>query len=256
MKFASLGSGSSGNATVVASEETCLLIDCGFGVRDTGERLARLGLGFENLDAILVTHEHSDHSKGVAALARKHAIPVYMTQGTWLARDYGNIPRLHLVKNYEAFSVGTIGVQPVAVPHDAREPAQFVFSNKTFRLGILTDLGSITPHVLAAYRDCDALLIEANHDLDMLWNGPYPPSLKSRVASDWGHLNNKQTADLLELIYTTRLQQIVIGHISRKNNSVETVKRTLEECCKLADLSEAIYACQDEGFSWLELSTV
>lgn len=253
LKFASLGSGSSGNATLVANESTCLLVDCGFGIRDTQQRLARLGLDLDAIDAILVTHEHSDHAKGAAPLARRLGVPLYMTQGTWLARDYGDVPDLQLVKNYQLFSVGEIEVQPVAVPHDAREPAQFVFRCGSLRLGILTDLGCVTSHVQQAFSACDALLLEANHDLDMLWNGPYPPSLKERVASDWGHLNNLQTADLLDLLYSARLQKVVIGHISRKNNSVDLVRQALHARCQLADPGQIIYACQDEGFDWVLL---
>lgn len=237
----------------MANADTCLIVDCGFGVRDTEQRLSRLGLGLDVIDAILVTHEHGDHAKGVGPLARKLGVPVYMTQGTWLARDYGKVSNLHLVKNYQSFQIAEIDVQPVAVPHDAREPAQFVFSCGDTRLGVLTDLGSITLHVLEAFRSCDGLLIEANHDLNMLWNGPYPPSLKERVASDWGHLNNKQTADLLDQVYSNRLKKIVIGHISQKNNNVDVVKHSLKTNCQLAELQDVIYACQDEGFDWVKL---
>lgn len=256
LKFASLGSGSSGNATLVANEETCLLIDCGFSVRETEQRMERLGLDVTCINAILVTHEHSDHAKGVAPLARKLQVPIYMTLGTWLARDYGALPGLQIVKNYQPFMVGAIEVKPVAVPHDAREPAQYVFTYRSRKLGVLTDLGSITAHVKEAFVDCDALLLEANHDLDMLWNGPYPPSLKERVASDWGHLNNVQTATLLDLLYSSRLQKIVIGHISRKNNTVEAVRQTLTTSCKQAKLEGLIYACQDEGFDWILLDNI
>ncbi|HET9054525.1 MAG TPA: MBL fold metallo-hydrolase, partial [Cyclobacteriaceae bacterium] len=137
--------------------------------------------------------------------------------------------------------------------HDAREPAQYVFTCGSLRLGVLTDLGSITAHVQQAFNACDALLLEANHDLDMLWNGPYPPSLKERVASDWGHLNNRQTAELLELLHSSRLKKVVIGHISRKNNTVDVVRQTLGATCRLTNLDELVYACQDEGFDWIFL---
>jgi len=253
VRFASLGSGSSGNASLVASEEAVLLVDCGFGIRDTVRRLERLDISPEDITAILVTHEHGDHFKGVAPLARKFNLPVYLTPGTLLAREVGKIPQTHFIRNYAPFTIADIQVEPVAVPHDAREPAQFVFKCQGLKLGVLTDLGSVTPHVVAAYNGCHGLLVEANHDLDMLWNGPYPPSLKSRVASDWGHLNNVQTAELLELLHFNGLQQLVVGHISKKNNSVEAVKTSLARHCQLSNPDSAIYACQDEGFSWLEL---
>ncbi len=215
--------------------------------------MIRLNIDVGAIDAIVVTHEHGDHAKGVAALSRKYHIPVYMTQGTWLAKEFGELPEINLLKNYENFSVGDIEVQPVAVPHDAREPAQYVFASAGLRLGVLTDLGSVTPHVIAAFKECDALLLEANHDVDMLWNGPYPPALKTRVASDWGHLNNKQAAELLDQIYSERLQKIVVGHISQKNNTRDLARKTLLENCQIAKLENAVFACQEEGFDWLEI---
>lgn len=253
MKFASLGSGSSGNATLIASENTILMLDCGFGLRETEKRLARLGISADKLSAILVTHEHSDHIKGVAPLARKYGIPVHMTAGTFVAKNYGRIPSINLIKNYAQFAVGDLNVIPVAVPHDAREPAQFVIHGGGVRLGVLTDLGCITPHIVEAYQSCEGLFIEANHDLEMLWQGAYPPSLKSRVASDWGHLNNRQAAELIDLVYSRVTQKLVLGHISRKNNSVAAVKASLKQYCRVVATEDLIYACQDTGFDWLEL---
>lgn len=253
MRFASLGSGSGGNATLICCGDTRILLDCGFGVRETQRRLTRLGLSVEALDAVVVTHEHSDHVKGVGALARKFRMPVYMTEGTYVSRHYGEIPHLHLIRNYQAFTVGSVQVQPVAVPHDAREPAQYIFESSSRRLGVLTDLGSITPHVAEAYAECDGLLLEANHDPVMLANGPYPPHLKARVASAWGHLSNSQAAGLLQQVQKERLQHLVVGHISRKNNSVAQAALALQD--KVADLSERIhYACQDDGFDWLQIN--
>lgn len=252
IRFASLGSGSSGNATLVSHEQTHILLDCGFSLKETQRRMARLGLSLTELDAVIVTHEHSDHLKGVPALARKYELPVYMTPGTYHSRELGRIPHLQLIHNYQAFQIGQLQVQPVAVPHDAREPAQYVFRSPTRTLGILTDLGSVTTHVLAAYEGCDGLLVEANHDRLMLASGPYPPSLKSRVASPWGHLSNEQTAALLQQMDTSRLSHLVIGHISRKNNSLELARRALAVVGK--PLGQVCYACQDEGFDWIELA--
>lgn len=251
MKFASLGSGSSGNATLVSDGIDTLLVDCGFTIKETVSRLARLNLKPEDISAILVTHEHSDHMKGVGPLARKFSLPVYMTQGTHVSRDYGRLPEINIIHNYQDFSIGQIQISPVAVPHDAREPSQFVLSAGGISLGILTDLGSITPHVTEAYSECDGLLIEANHDLDMLARGPYPQSLKSRVASNWGHLNNMQTRHFLESIDLSHVQHIVIGHISSKNNSVDVVQSEISDV--LAASPSVHYALQDSGFDWLEL---
>lgn len=255
LKFASLGSGSAGNATVIASGDTVALVDCGFGIKETERRLQRLELDAKQITAILVTHEHSDHIKGVAPLARKYKMPVYMTRGTHLARDYGTIPNLHLIEQYQSFRVGKLQVNPVAVPHDAREPAQYVIRVEGEGvLGVLTDLGYVTPHVIEAYTECDALLVEANHDLDMLARGPYPYSLRQRVASNWGHLNNLQTASLLDQLPLSNLQHLVVGHISQKNNTVELAAKTINKILPAALRESVLYASQDTGFGWLELS--
>lgn len=252
MKFASLGSGSSGNATLIQNGDTLIMLDCGFAIKEVERRIAKLGCSADQINAILVTHEHTDHAKGVAPLARKYKIPVYMTEGTWACKDYGKLPELNVIRNYQSFQIDDILIEPIVVPHDAREPAQFVLSNaQGVRLGVLTDLGSVTPHIEKAYQNCDGLLVEANHDLEMLANGPYPPSLKSRVASHWGHLNNLQTAQLLEHFPIESLQHIVVGHISQKNNSLDCVKSALEEIIPRA--KSIHFACQDEGFDWLAL---
>lgn len=251
IRFASLGSGSSGNATLVSHGQTYILIDCGFSLKEAQRRIERLGLCLSRLAAVLVTHEHGDHLRGVPALARKYHIPIYMTPGTYYSRDLGRIPELRLIHNYQAFTVGCVQVQPVAVPHDAREPAQFIFRQGDFALGILTDLGSVTTHVLDAYDGCGALLLEANHDRQMLAMGPYPVSLKNRVASAWGHLSNEQAVALLQQMDTSRLQHLVVGHISRKNNTLDLAQRALSTVDK--PLGKIHYACQDEGFDWIEL---
>jgi len=252
LKFASLGSGSSGNATLISDGDTMLLVDCGFAVKETERRMARIHVTPQELSAIVVTHEHADHVKGVAPLARRYDIPVYMTEGTLASRDFGRLPRLYLIKNYASFAIGKIHVTPVVVPHDAREPAQYVFeADHGIRLGVLTDLGSITPHVIEAYKNCHGLVVEANHDLDMLAAGPYPPALKSRVAGQWGHLNNMQTAEFLASCDLPNIQQLVVGHISEKNNTVEQVKFELQDIIQRANSIH--FACQEHGFDWLQL---
>lgn len=253
MQFASLGSGSSGNATLIKTADTLIMLDCGFTVKETERRMARLGVCAENLSAIVVTHEHQDHAKGVAPLSRRYDIPVFMTEGTLASRDFGRLPTLNLIQNYASFTLGAVNVTPVVVPHDAREPAQFVFENiDGVRLGVLTDLGSITPHVSKAFSRCHGLLVEANHDLEMLATGPYPPSLKARVSGHWGHLNNGQIAKFLAEYHLDLVQEIVVGHISRQNNSIECVKDALKDI--IARARSIRFACQDEGFDWLTLS--
>lgn len=251
MRFASLGSGSRGNATLVAWDRGVLLLDCGFSVRETELRLARLDMAPEQLSAILVTHEHSDHIKGVAALARKYQLPVYMTPGTYHSRDLGTLPHLGLIHAYAPFVLDGLQVTPVAVPHDAREPAQFVFEWRGLRLGVLTDLGSITPHVEACYQNCDAMILESNHDPAMLASGQYPPALKRRVGGQWGHLSNEQAAGFLQRLDCVRMRHLVMAHISQKNNSLDLARTVLEPVT--AGVKQVTYACQERGFGWLSL---
>lgn len=251
MRFSSLGSGSKGNATVVHHGDTFLLIDCGFSVKETEKRLSVRGLLASDLSGIVVTHEHSDHIRGVLSLAKKHQLPVLMTAGTRKSlKSEVNID-LSLIESDVSFSFGDLIVTPVSVAHDAREPVQFVLKGGEMILGVLTDLGSVTPHVLESYHFCHGLLVECNHDSGMLAAGPYPPSLKHRVGGDWGHLNNEQTKYLLQNIQTKQLQQLVIGHISQKNNSLDLVKTIMSE----VDIHgpEVHYACQEAGFPWVEL---
>ena len=249
LRFASLGSGSRGNCTVVEWPQGALLIDCGFSVRETDQRLARLGKTGTEITAVLVTHEHSDHIKGVAALCRRYRIPVYMTPGTFHSRDLGELPELNLIQAYAPFNINGLRVTPVAVPHDAREPSQFVFEYDGLRLGILTDLGSITPQVEASYQGCDAIVLEANHDPVMLASGPYPYSLTQGVGGLGGHLSNQQAAGFLQRLDCQRLQHLVVAHISQKNNSVDVARATLAPV--IQEIRQVTYACQDQGFGWL-----
>jgi phosphoribosyl 1,2-cyclic phosphodiesterase len=252
LRFASLGSGSRGNSTLLEWEAGTLLIDCGFSVKETNQRLERLGKRAEDIAAILVTHEHTDHIKGVATMARRYGVPVYMTPGTWHSRDMGELPDLRLIEAYTPFELEGLQVTPVAVPHDAREPTQFVFEYAGLRLGVLTDLGSITAHVEAHYQDLDAMVLEANHDPFMLASGPYPPSLKQRVGGLWGHLSNQQAAGFLQRLDRTRLQHLVVAHISQQNNSLELAQATLAPVT--AEVKQVTFACQNQGFDWLSVS--
>ena len=256
MRFASLGSGSKGNATLVEVDDTCVLVDCGFSMRETIKRLHDLQRTPQQLSAIVVTHEHGDHIKGVLPLARKYQLPVYMTAGTAKAAGAkstaAELPEIHIISDGNCFQLGALQVQPVAVPHDAREPVQFLFRSTNHCLGILTDIGTITPYVVQSYQYCDGLLLESNHDLQMLASGPYSQSLKRRVSSNWGHLNNLQSADLLSQVERSKLQHLVLGHISLQNNSIERVQQSVEPL--LDEVAAVHYACQQQGFDWLQLN--
>ena len=252
MQFASLGSGSKGNATLVRAGDTLVMIDCGFSVRETVRRMARLCVEPQQLNAILVTHEHADHSSGVAALSRRFQVPVYLTHGTFGTGRCDGSHEQRLFNCEDHFTIGNLSIKAVAVPHDAAEPCQYRLSWGTHTLGILTDLGSITPHVIDNFRACHSLLLEFNHDLSMLLDGPYPAHLKQRVGGDWGHLNNQQAAELLRQIDSSALRHLVVAHISEKNNSRALAQDALLSV--LDSLDKVIFAEQASGFDWLELA--
>lgn len=252
MRFASLGSGSRGNGTLVEEGSTRLLIDCGFSARETERRLARLGRAPGDLSALLVTHEHGDHLRGVGVLARRYRLPVWMTPGTRAACAGEEIPRLELFNAHEPFALGAIEVTPYPVPHDAREPAQFRFGNGAASLGLLTDSGWITPHIVATLARCDALLLECNHDPELLASGPYPRFLKERVGGRLGHLSNQQAVELLSGVDRGRLQHVVAAHLSEKNNTPAHVRSGLAGVlgCRPEEID---VACQEQGFGWREV---
>jgi phosphoribosyl 1,2-cyclic phosphodiesterase len=244
MRFAMAGSGSKGNATLVDACGTRLLIDCGFAVREMESRAEALSFDLASLDAILVTHEHGDHVGGVGRLARAYGLPVYMTPGTRTAsRDLEGV-ELRMISPHQAFRIGAVEIQPFPVPHDAREPCQFTFVAAGRRLGVLSDLGSITPHVRENLRDCDALLLECNHDPDLLRDGPYPEALKRRVGGQWGHLSNAQSAALLASIGFARLQHLVLTHLSEQNNTPALARAAI---CSVLQDDPAWCLCADQG---------
>lgn len=256
MRFASLGSGSKGNATLVASDSGAILIDCGFSLRETLARLASVGVSADDLDAVLVTHEHGDHVRGVAPLCRRFGVPLYATRGTIAAVAAGRHAlqdcEVHPLDTGQVFHAGPFRCLPVPVPHDAREPCQYVLETGGRRLGVLTDLGSLTPAVVASYAECDALMLEANHDLQLLQQGPYPPSLKRRVGGALGHLSNAQSATLLRHCNVDRLQHLVLSHLSEQNNTpdhaLEAVNAVVEHGRERIQV-----ASQHTGVDWLEL---
>jgi phosphoribosyl 1,2-cyclic phosphodiesterase len=244
--IASLGSGSRGNGTLVAIGGAVFLVDCGFTLKQAEQRLARLQLSPGDLSAILVSHEHSDHIAGVAALAHRYGVPVYASYGTLKASPKGF--NCNAFDGDIAFELAGVTVNPVVVPHDAREPTQFVFEHDALRIGVLSDLGSLTQHVAQQFSGCHYLLLEANHDRAMLHRGSYPASLKRRVGGDLGHLSNSQALELLNHIAHSELH-VVIGHISEQNNDVNLVEALFSELRpKLASLS---IATQGEGQIWI-----
>lgn len=252
MRFASLGSGSQGNALIIEAGTTRLMVDCGFGVDETERRLARLGLAAAELSGILVTHEHSDHAEGALPFARRHGLRVWMTQGTATATEAGTPWNVVLIDSHVPFAVGDLEVWPFPVPHDAREPVQFVLTDGAARLGVLTDIGRPTRHAEAMLSGCDGLVLECNHDLAMLAHGPYPPQLKSRVAGPFGHLANDAAAALLGAIDRKHLKHLIAAHLSQTNNRPELARAAL--CAVLGCAPEWIgVADQAAGFDWRSL---
>ncbi len=254
MRFASLGSGSSGNALVVEAGGTRVLLDCGFGIGEAGARLGRLGLTPADLDAILLTHEHDDHGGGVARLARRFDLPVHLTYGTLcaLGRDGETIPEAVLIDSHAPFAIGGLEVRPYPVPHDAREPAQFVMGDGAASLGVLTDSGTLTPHIARVLSGLDALVLECNHDHDLLANGPYPERLKERIAGRLGHLDNGAAAQLLRDVDCSRLQHVIAAHLSQQNNTPELARAALAGALGCAPEWIGV-ATQEGGFSWRQI---
>jgi phosphoribosyl 1,2-cyclic phosphodiesterase len=253
MRFTSLGSGSSGNGLVVESGSTRVMMDCGFTLAATQAKLESRGLSPSGISGICVTHEHDDHIGGVARFAKRYAIPVYVTHGTaqWLPDDFPAV-LVRLIDSHTSFAIDGISVQPFPVPHDAREPVQYVFSDGDVRLGVLTDLGTPTSHVQDRLSGCEALVIECNHDLDMLMAGPYPVSLKQRVAGRFGHLDNAAAGHLVASLDRSRLRHLIAAHLSQQNNTAALARQAL--CTAANCAAEWIgVAEQEDGFPWRDV---
>jgi phosphoribosyl 1,2-cyclic phosphodiesterase len=256
LRFKSLGSGSTGNSTLVETSglvPTRLLVDCGLGIRQLDQRLGASGVALEDIHAIFITHEHGDHIGCAHALSQRLKIPVWMSRGTYRAigePDFGGM--LHIARDGDAAAIGGMELTPFTVPHDAREPLQLTCTDGASRLGILTDLGHATPHVLAHLQGCNALLLECNHDLDMLAVSPYPEFLKRRVGSSFGHLSNAAAAEIVRSVMHARLRHVVGGHLSAQNNQPLLARLALSEALGCAP-EEILIADAAGGTGWLDL---
>lgn len=258
LRFRSLGSGSSGNATLVEAQSgahtTRLLIDCGLRLRDLEARLIEAGTCAEDLDAIFITHEHGDHIGCARSVVNRYSTPLWMSQGTWLAvydetwEPYAHL--LNVARDGCAFELGGLQALPFTVPHDAREPLQLRCSDGNRHLGIVTDLGHPSSHVVASLQGCHALLIEANHDPDLLQASAYPNFLKQRVAGPWGHLANHAAADLLKRVLHDQLSYVLAAHLSERNNTPELARASLSEALSCAP-SEVNVADPVTGSAWV-----
>lgn len=240
VKFCVLASGSSGNAALLATDNTRILVDAGLSMRELGKRLAAIGESLERIDAILITHEHSDHVSGLPVLARNRNLKatIYMTRLTAPAIDWGETqPRLEPFQAGARLRIGDIDVQSFGIPHDAVDPVGFAFEAQGVRIGLATDLGYVPESIKFHLRRTDLLMLEANHDLDMLKVGPYPWSVKQRVMSRVGHLSNHVMAEFLAGDLDSTTDRLVLGHLSEHNNHPAIVQMFASEALEKRGLT-------------------
>ncbi len=226
------------------------MLDCGFSVKEAERRLARLDVLPGEVAGIIVTHEHGDHIRGVFKFARRYDTPVWLSYGTYqAARADSDGVDVRFCRDDEPFQIAGLTVHPYTVPHDAREPLQYCISSERCKLGVLTDVGHKTERILSALAACDALVLEWNHDSDMLANSSYPYSLKQRIAGPHGHLSNAVAEEILREVDRSRLKLVIAAHLSQQNNRAELVEQRMAHVLQ-GELIAAEIACQHQGFGW------
>ena len=256
LRFRSLASGSSGNATLIEASDglhrTRVLVDCGLGLRQLIARLAVEGLGPADLDGIFITHEHGDHIGCAPMLVARYGVPLWTSAGTAQYAAFAGLESaLNLVRDGQLFAIGGIQFHPFTVPHDAREPLQLRCTDGDRVLGLMTDIGHVTGHALAALAGCHALVLESNHDVELLAQSRYPDFLKRRVGGQHGHLSNVQAAAALGALRHDRLNTVVAAHLSERNNRPELVSRAFAAVlgCGEAD----VLLAERHGRGWLDV---
>ena len=257
LRFRSLASGSSGNATLVEARAghgaaTRVLIDCGLGLRQLAARLAAAGLALSDIDAVFITHEHGDHVGCALTLSSRHRIPIWASAGTWAAlQDERFDPVIGRAADGQTVAIGALRIQPFTVPHDSREPLQLRCSDGDRSLGILTDLGHVTPHALAQLAGCHALLLESNHDPALLARSSYPDFLKRRIAGALGHLSNEQAGLALAQLQHAGLGTVVAAHLSERNNRPAQVRDAFAR--QLGRSAHEVHVASPDGLDWLPI---
>ncbi len=223
INFTPLISGSSGNAAFLSDGKTHILIDCGMSGKQLADALGKIGVSCDSLDALLITHEHSDHTKGAGVIARRYSLPVYATEGTHSAMEIGNIAdeQIKIIDSAHDFEIGTIGVKPFDIPHDAAEPVGYSFYIDGEKISLATDIGHMHKALIEQIMKSKMVLLESNHDVDMLQFGPYPFPLKQRILSDSGHLSNENAAKTALQLVNSGTEHIMLGHLSETNNHPE-----------------------------------
>lgn len=256
LRFRSLASGSSGNATLIEGSDglhrTRVLVDCGLGLRQLIARLAVEGIGPADLDGIFITHEHGDHIGCAPMLVARYGVPLWTSAGTAQYAAFAGLESaLNLVRDGQVFAIGGLQLHPFTVPHDAREPLQLRCTDGDRVLGLMTDIGHVTGHALAALAGCHALVLESNHDVELLAQSRYPDFLKRRVGGQHGHLSNVQAAAALGALHHDRLNTVVAAHLSERNNRPELVTRAFAAVlgCGEAD----VLLAERRGRGWLDV---
>ena len=256
LRFRSLASGSSGNATLIEGSDglhrTRVLVDCGLGLRQLIARLAVEGIGPADLDGIFITHEHGDHIGCAPMLVARYGVPLWTSAGTAQYAAFAGLESaLNLVRDGQVFAIGGLQLHPFTVPHDAREPLQLRCTDGDRVLGLMTDIGHVTGHALAALAGCHALVLESNHDVELLAQSRYPDFLKRRVGGQHGHLSNVQAAAALGALHHDRLNTVVAAHLSERNNRPDLVTRAFAAVlgCGEAD----VLLAERHGRGWLDV---
>lgn len=239
MRLVSIASGSSGNCIYIGSEQTHILVDAGISNKRIEQGLNAIGLKGSELSGVVITHEHSDHTQGLGVLARKHGIPIYATKETLEAihemKNLGEYPRelYQPIAPEVNFSIGDLELQPFSIYHDAANPVAYRVRHEHTNVAVATDMGHFDQHIIDHLMDLDAVLLESNHDINMLQTGPYPYYLKRRISGDHGHLSNENAGRLLNYILHDNMKQILLGHLSKENNyealAYETVKLEIDQ---------------------------
>ena len=241
MRFSILASGSSGNTCYIETGKASVLIDAGLSGRETERRLGLLGVSARNLDALIITHEHSDHIKGAGPLARRFDLPLYINRKTLERgqRTMGNLPKPVIVRTGQTLTIRDLTVETFTKCHDAADPLGLILSFDGTRMGLVTDLGRSTRLVVDRLRECNALIVEFNHDQEMLEEGPYPLDLKRRIKGPDGHLSNKQAGDLVRKICHDNLNYLVLAHLSKTNNNPTKAHKEAKEALGESGITRA-----------------
>ncbi|MBR5376158.1 MAG: MBL fold metallo-hydrolase [Lachnospiraceae bacterium] len=241
MRFCNIASGSSGNCTYIGDDNTHLFVDVGISGKRIEAGLNEIGLTTSDMTGILITHEHTDHIGGLPVISKRYSIPIYATRGTIEAirniPKFSDIPEglFHEIKADRVFMIGDFCVRPVKISHDAAEPVGFRLDNKGRSVGVITDLGKYDDYTVNCMKGCNTVMMEANHDVNMLQVGPYPYKLNKSIRGDKGHLSNDACGRFLVDLLSTRLENIILGHLSQENNLAELAYETVRMEVTMSD---------------------